>query len=101
MCLCRAMLVFLVPRWLPMGALLKKNRCEKAKKYVFPWIFDVFLPFSIVFGPFLTSWRPGKPLESSLEVVRLFWTEYEPVGTHGDPNRMRSCAIGTSPWIQA
>ena len=30
----------------------------------------------------------GNPLKSFLEVVRFFWTDYGPVGMHGDPNRM-------------
>ena len=50
--------------------------------------FDVFFYVVCRVGPFLMSWRPGNILKSFLEVVRFFWTDYGPVGMHGDPNRM-------------
>ena len=44
--------------------------------------------FFDVFAPFLRSWRPGKACKGFLEAVRFIFTEYEPVGRHGVPNRM-------------
>ena len=37
----------------------------------------------------MRSWRPGNASKSILEVIRFDSTEYEPVGTHGDPIRIR------------
>ena len=53
-------------------------------------IFNGFFGFSDVrfFVIFLLKMGPGGPgrgLKSFLEVVRFILTEYEPVGSHGDP----------------
>ena len=49
--------------------------------------FVTLLPFFVVFGTFLKSWRPGNASKGFLKEVRFDSTEYEPVGRHGDPNR--------------
>ena len=58
-----------------------KNTAENTAKI---W-FLTFLTFFVVFGPFLTSWRPGNACKGFLEVVRWISIEYEPVTSHQTP----------------
>ena len=47
-----------------------------------------FLTFSVRFGSFLASWRPGTRLKSFLEPIRFNSTVYEPVATLKTSNRV-------------
>ena len=61
-----------------------KNRAKNTAKSDF----CRFSTFSVRFGPFLTSWRPGTCLKSFLEAIRFFSTVYEPVATLKTSNRL-------------
>ena len=44
----------------------------------------------VIFGSNMGSLGVGRCLKSFLEVVRFFVTEYQAVGSHGDPIRARN-----------
>ena len=61
-----------------------KNRAKNTAKSDFCG----FSTFSVRFGPFSMSWRPGTCLKSFLDAIRFFSTVYEPVATLKTSNRI-------------
>ena len=72
------------PIRIPIRIPIRKNTARNPAKFGF----FRFVTFSVRFGPFLTSWRPGTRLKSFLEAIRFFSTVYEPVATLKTSNRL-------------